>query len=787
MAGDFGEDEHTPVTIRAYVPWRLRLKNIFTRKRVAYALAGFMVASVLAAVPIARITSACSTEAIALADQHLTLAVAHPGWSFPARVVSAPVPQSASRELKLAAATALDYRPHCPPGPGELCAKTKEAVPREGNTFEPVTLGWLIGPDAELREHLPLEKAPKHLVDAILASEDRDFREHNGVNFSALVRALVSNVQEGGYAQGASTLTMQVVRNWNQQKERTLSRKLREAVMAMAVDAHLGKDGVLQAYLDTPYLGQRGGLSVCGFQAAARHYFGKDAASLDLAEAATLAAILPSPGKFGPDRSPALAKQKRDRVLETMKTMGYDVDAAVAAPMHTVPPAPLVEKFPAYLSLVRAALESTLPLDVVQGAGLEVTAAIDLYMQSETEKLLPEKTRYLATLVPKQGTHQLQSAGIVLDVESGRVRAVYGGEQASSTDFNRATQSLRQGGSAFKPVLYALAFSLLKADGKPRFTAASTEPNMPRVFKTPQGDWRPRNVAGEYSETASLAQAMAWSMNLVTAALLEDVGGPRALLNFAAKAGFDVTHFKEEMGVGLGQGEVTPVAMAELAAMIAGGGRRVRANAILSVKDFRGKERWPKVQDDVAVLTPEAAALTRELMRGVVDFGTGGAARGAVGAGYVGPMIGKTGTTDDEKDLWFLGATPRYASVVWMGYDRPARIGASASDFAAPLWGWWMNKLTKPDGPPPVFSTEPKLVRRAICSLTGKLGGPGCHAIPASFVPGTQPKLACTGDHAPDPIAEMLAGAREVNGKPVHESLWKRLARKMAEAAEGSH
>lgn len=579
---------------------------------------------------------------------------------------------------------------------------------------------------------------------------------------------------------------MQVVRNWNQQKERTLTRKLREAVMAMAVDAHLGKDGVLQAYLDTPYLGQRGGLSICGFQAAAHHYFGKDAAELDLAEAATLAAILPSPGKLGPDRAPVLAKQKRDRVLETMKTMGYEVDAALAAPVHTVPPGQLVERFPAYLSMVRAALEATLPMNVVQGAGLEVTAAIDLYMQIETEKLLPEKTRYLSTLVPKQSTDVLQTAGIVLDVDTGRVRAVYGGEQASSTDFNRATQSLRQGGSAFKPVLYALALSLMK-DGKPRFTPASIEPNMPRVFKTPQGDWRPRNVAGEYSESAALAQGMAWSMNLVTAALLEDVGGPRALIEFAAKAGFDVAHFPEEMGVGLGQGEVPPVAMAELAAMIAGGGRRVRAKPVLSVKDFRGIERWPEVQDEAQVLTPEAAAVTRELMRGVVDFGTGGAVRGAGGAGYVGPMIGKTGTTDEEKDLWFMGATPRYASVVWMGYDRPARIGAAASDFAAPLWGWWMNKLTRPDGKtPPVFPAEPKLVRRAICSITGKLGGPGCHAIPASFVPGTQPKIACTGEHAPDPIAEMLAGAREVNGKPVHESLWKRLAREKAEAAAGA-
>ncbi|MFN7145439.1 MAG: biosynthetic peptidoglycan transglycosylase, partial [Myxococcota bacterium] len=185
-------------------------------------------------------------------------------------------------------------------GPGEFCAKKSVVVPRSGDALEPVLLGWLIGPDAEIREHLPLAEAPRHLIDAILVAEDRAYHEHHGVNLKAMLRAVVANAQEGGYAQGGSTLTMQVVRNLAQRREKTVDRKLREMVLAWAIDEHLGKDGVLQMYLDAPYLGQRGSLSISGFRAAARHYFGKDATELSLAEAATLAAILPAPGKFAP-------------------------------------------------------------------------------------------------------------------------------------------------------------------------------------------------------------------------------------------------------------------------------------------------------------------------------------------------------------------------------------------------------------------------------------------------------------------------------------------------------
>lgn len=751
----------------------------------------------IAAVPALYVARDWAAEGEALADAHARYEVAHPGWSFPAHVVSRPTPLSASPKRLIAEAKARGYTETCPvPGPGEFCAKTQTVVPRAGaSELEPIELGWLFGPDAEIRYHLPLEDAPELLVLAIIAAEDRDFREHRGVNVSSMVRAVLANAQEGGYAQGGSTLTMQVVRNLNQRKEKTVQRKLQEMVMAWAIDRHLGKEGVLQMYLDAPYLGQRGSLSVCGFEAASLHYFGHSARELTLAEAATLAGILPAPGKFAPDRFPDKAKERRDRVLTAMhEVFGVAVEEALAAPVETSPPPAFPERYPGYLSATRAWLESHVSPTVLYGSGLTVEVGLDVVAQEEADQLFPAKTRYFESLIGrKRQDEPMQAAGVLLDVETGLVRAVYGGTDVTAISFNRATQAMRQPGSSFKPLTYAMAFELRDADGKPRFTAASTEPNSPRDFKTPQGNWRPRNVGGEYTTTACLAEGLTWSQNIATASLLEDAGGPKALIAFAAKLGFDTSKFPEEMGLCLGQGEVTPLAMAQLAGVLSNGGYKLDASPVARATDAGGVERVSPPQKGDAVVSPEAAALTRELMKSVIEVGTGGASRGAGGeGGYQGPAMGKTGTTDGEKDLWFVGATPTLAMAVWVGYDTPTPLGVAASDLAAPLWGWWMNRVTRADltekDPTsgavvyPKWPEEPKILKRSICKESGKLLNGTCPGISAPFIEGTVPKQGCGIEHPPPELEGVELDAAG-NPKPKHESLWKRLQREQQEAA----
>ncbi len=754
-------------------------------QRTAVAVAAIaLIAAVAAGVPAGLTARAWGDEAVQLAEIHRRHEVAHPGWSFPGRVQTAPTPLSVAPKRLVAEAKARGYAEDCADtGPGEFCAKSGAVVPRDGATaLEPVVLGWLIGPDGELREHLPIDVAPKHLVEAILAAEDRDFPVHVGVNFTATARALFANAAEGGYAQGASTLTMQVVRNLVQRREKTMSRKLREMVYAVAMDRHLGKAGILQMYLDAPYLGQRGSFSICGFRAAARHYFGKDATALSLAEAATLAAILPAPAKFAPDRYPERAKERRDRVLQAMADLyGYDVAEALATPIATVEPAPLPERFPAYMSATRAWLEAYISPEIVYGAGLVVTVGLDVAVQEEVDALFPAKLKWFESLTGKRPEGPLQSAAVLVDADTGLIRAVYGGTDVTPTSFNRATQARRQPGSSFKPLTYAMAFEQRAPDGKPRFTPASTQPNAPRTFKTPAGDWRPRNTGGEYTQTSCLAQGLAWSQNIATAGLLDEAGGPEALIAFAKKLGFNVDAFPVEMGLALGQGEVTPLEMAQFAATIANGGLRVSGTPVLYATDATGAVRVRPPVGGERVISPEASALTRELMRLVIDIGTGGAARGAAGeAGYGAPAMGKTGTTDQEKDLWFVGANPKLAAAVWIGRDVPSPLGAAASDLAAPLWGWLMNRATRFDaGDPPTFPTEPRLVRKGICTVTGKLAGASCRVIGAPFLPDTAPKQGCPIEHPP-PEPEV---AEDGTTKPAHESLWKRLAREQAERA----
>ncbi|MBI5548906.1 MAG: transglycosylase domain-containing protein [Deltaproteobacteria bacterium] len=753
------------------------------RRRLRRLVAGILLVLVglaaVGAVPASMLVRGWWRQSILVADAHVRHQISHPGWSFPSRVVSEPVALTEPAWKLVAEARARGYQEGCPtPGPGQLCEKTGRVVPRSGDHLDPVLLGWLIGPDGEVREHLPLADAPKHLIDAIIAAEDRDFRSHRGVNLTALLRAALANARERSWSQGGSTLTMQVVRAFAGRREKTLARKAREAVMAMAIDSHLGKDGVLQTYLDAPYLGQRGGLSICGFQAAARHYFGKDARDLSLAEAATLAAILPAPARFAPDRAPEAARKRRDRVLRAMaETMGYDVSASLKEPLVTVPATDLPERHPAFLSATRAWLEGHLPAQELYGAGLTITAGIDLPAQAETERLFAAKTVLYEGLLGRRSAAPLQSAAVLLDVETGRIRAVWGGSDATSVSFNRATQARRQPGSAFKPVVYALALGQpLDKDGRPRFTAASTEPNLHRVFKTAQGDWSPRNVTGEYTPTASLAFGLALSQNVATASLLQDLGGPVPLIDFAQKLGFDTRRFPAEPGLALGQGEVTPLEMAQLAATVANGGRRITGVPILEIVDAAGTRRLGPPAAGEPVLTPQAAALTRELMRLVVDFGTGGPVRGAGDQpGYKGQVMGKTGTTDLERDVWFIGSTPRWAGVVWLGYDQPQPLGGSASDLAAPLWGWWLGRLTQQEAPLPTFPDLPKLTHRWICQVSGKNPGPGCQGIYAPFLPGTEPKATCEEDHT---LPEPLPG--EVR-RPKYEGLWQRLAREKAE------
>lgn len=724
-----------------------------------------------------------------MADQHVRYDLTHPGWSFHGKIWSAPAPLYLPEKRRIAHAKARDYTAKCPATkPGEYCPEDGNVVPRGGVfpdgvqppgtqnwtrplAMEPILLGLLIGPDGEIREHLPLKEAPKVLIDAIVASEDADFYQHSGVNFKALIRAAWANFQGNSYKQGASTITMQVVRNLNQQKKKTIHRKIREILAALAIDQHLGKDGIMQIYLDAPYLGQADSYSICGFSAAAKHYWGIDIADITLEQAATLVGILPSPGQLRPDLYPQRAKEKRNRVLRRMAEKGWRVEDAIKKPLvlnMTPFPKP---KYPAYLQYTLSWLKDNVGEETMYSTGLEVFTNMDLVVQQKTEETFQQNLPFLMKAARLPQDPPLEAAATVVDPRTGDLIAIYGGTIDQATDFSRATQAKRQAGSAFKPVVYALAFSQLNSSGDLAWNGFSTVRNDYRTFENTD-NWKPKNISGMYSKKSTLAAGLTWSQNVTTASLLELLDGPQRLINFATRLGFDTSQFPKEMGLALGQAEVTPLEMTRFIATVANGGNLAKGLPINTAINIKKEDVAGENSIGARVLTQESAALTRELMRLVIRYGTGGASRGAAGKkGYRGLAIGKTGTTDKNKDVWFMGSTPTYSGALWLGYDQPHNMRATASDLAAPMWGWWMKEIH--DGIPMETEFAGLQLKKThnVCSISGKRANSSCRYLPVPIVNGKKSKGFCKIEHP-----------KREKGK--YLGLWRRKEQKRKEAEE---
>ena len=719
-------------------------------------------------------------EIVNIIDAHQSFEVSHPGWSFPGMLHSAPAPLSLPKKHRIAHAQFRRYQATCPAtDPGTYCAKDGTVIPRgglfpegvqpaglEGWTrdlaMEPVELGPLIGPDAEIRYHLPLEETPPHLIAALLHSEDAAFYKHKGVNFIAFARAIVANLQGGGYAQGASTITMQVVRNLTQDKDKNIKRKLREVIQALLLERHLSKDEILQFYLDMPYLGQDGSYSICGFAAASLFYFQKDVRDININEAAILVGILPAPAAYRPDKSPAKAQQKRDRVLKIMGANGWNVSDALESAIPIASVSPLGQfRFTAFAQASLSWLEDHLETQTLYSTGLQVFTSLDVVMQDRTEKLFADKLSFFMKELRLPTDPGIQAGAVLIDPATGYLKAIYGGDIQSPYDFSRATQARRQAGSSFKPLVYALAFSKTNDDGTPVWRAFDTVGNTRRTFANTNG-WRPRNNGGKYSEYSTLAKGLTLSENIATASLLESLGGPKELIDFADDLGFETKDYPEELGLSLGQAEVTPLEMGAFVAMLANGGSQVYGQPVTHAIDQNGDNHIYITGLGGRVLSESTAALTRDIMRLVILQGTGGASRGALGErGFTGNAFGKTGTTDSNKDLWFVGSSTILSGALWLGYDKPLNMKGSSSDLAAPLWGWWMREVHQGLEVPKKFTgltTKPKYV----CRETGKYRNGTCKTMPIPTINGQRPRGRCTENHPPpDP-----------NKK--YNSLWKR-------------
>ena len=606
-----------------------------------------------------------------------------------------------------------------------------------------VTLGRL---DYVRRVNVPLDSVPERVREAFIAVEDRRFYAHSGIDWRSVLRASFRNIRSMGVAEGFSTITMQVVRNAfipQLAGERSLRRKLIEIALARRLEENLTKDQILELYLNIIYLGN----GVYGIEAASRDLFGKSVQKLTLAEAATLAALPKGPTSYSPRRNPERARARRDLVLGLMAQEGF-ITAEEAARARSrairVQERGWYPKADASHALdpIRAAVDSILGDRADKLGDVVVRTTIDARAQRAAERAVRSRAAQIerAAESGRRREGEVEGAMVAVDPRTGAIRALVGGNNYERGAFNRAFGARRQPGSAFKPFVYAAALGA-------GLSPATVVDDVPVEMELPNGDlWAPENFGGEYSGPVTLRRALMRSANAATIRLAEQVGRRRVIAT-AVAAGI-TSPLPDVPALSLGSAEVTPLELVLAYAPFSNGGFRVRPRLIERIERPDGDSVW---QADSAVLMraldPRDAFQVTSMLQSVVDQGTGYEIRRL---GVRGPVAGKTGTTNDGNDLWFVGYTPTLVAGFWFGYDVPRSLGygATGGRLAAPAWvdfykGTWRDD----DGTG--WPEPPGLVAKTIDSYNGMLANEYCPTVHREwFRVGTEPTRVCDEHHA---------------------------------------
>jgi penicillin-binding protein 1B len=610
--------------------------------------------------------------------------------------------------------------------------------------LEPERVGAYYGPNREQRELVQLGEVPRHLTDAVLAVEDQRFETHPGIDLRRIGGALLANLQAGRVAQGGSTLTQQLVKNFFLSPERTLQRKLREALMALIIEVRYDKSAILEAYLNEIYLGQRGSTAIHGVGEAARHYFGKPARRLSVAESALLAAIIQSPNAISPFRQGERAMARRNLVLRLMLDQGRideaAFEAASAEPLRLASLASDRNEVRYFLDAVRRQLPDVYDVDILTTEGLDIYSTLDVRLQRlaavAIREGLEDLERRYPTLRGEAPTHPLQACLVALRPQTGEVLALVGGRDYRTSQFDRCIQARRPAGSLFKPFVYVAA--LEPGEGEPVITLASRLDDGPLRVITPSGAWEPENYDHEFHDLVPVRAALERSLNVAAARLAIKVGIDR-VIDVAQRLGIE-SPLPNVPSLALGTADLSPLEIARAYATIANGGIRPEIRTFKDVIDHTGETLERNEIRFERVLDSGTAYLSTSLLNGVVERGTG---RGVRAAGLRGPLAGKTGTSDGERDAWFVGFSPRLVVVVWVGYDAPRSIGLPGSLGALPIWTRFVMDATggRLRG---VFPRPPEVVEVEIATASGALAGEGCgESRPEYFLVGTEPTEPC--------------------------------------------
>ncbi|MBI2357809.1 MAG: PBP1A family penicillin-binding protein [Deltaproteobacteria bacterium] len=598
----------------------------------------------------------------------------------------------------------------------------------------------------EERRLVKISEVPPFLVRAILAVEDERFYRHRGVDPVAILRALWVNVRHGTIVQGGSTLTQQLMKNFFLEDERTLQRKVKEALMAIIAERRYSKEEIIENYLNEIYLGQRGAQGIFGVWEAAQFYFSKEPGELTIGEMATIAGLIRAPNRYSPYRSAETATQRRNIVLRKMLEEKFITQRQYGAALKEVVQRRALVKVandaPFYVDFLKRELATNYTNEVLTAEGYKIFTSLDLQLQRIAERALVEGLKQLEEEYPhlrRRGEEdRLEGAIIAIKPQTGEIKAMVGGRDYQKSQFNRVFQAKRQPGSTVKPFTYLGALMYGSAETGKRFTAVSQVDDSPFTWSYEGQEWTPRNYKEEYFGIVRFRTALERSLNSATVRVAKEVGISK-IRDLAYRLGIE-SSLPALPSLVLGGIEVTPLELATAFSTLANNGVRTRPLAIKGVVDHSSKVLEKRDIRVEKVLAPEMAFMMNYLLKGVLDRGTG---RGARARGFNRPAAGKTGTTNDLKDAWFVGYTPDLLAVVWVGFDNQSKLGLSGAQAALPIWTEFMKRATA--GTPATDFNPPAGIKMVdIDPESGYLATPECpQVIREAFFEGEEPTRYC--------------------------------------------
>jgi len=580
--------------------------------------------------------------------------------------------------------------------------------------LEPEALMRYFGKEREIRQVVAIDEIPESLQYAVMAAEDARFYTHHGIDPRGILRAVYTNLRHGAIRQGGSTLTQQLAKNYFLTPERTFSRKLNELFISLAIEFKYGKDEILGIYLNEIYFGQKGSASVNGAGEAARFYFNKRVQDLTLAESATIAGLIKGPNLYSPYKNMERSRKRRNVVLASMRKNGWITEQerqeASKKPITVSGFQAYSQTAPYFLDYVSSQLRELYPTTTLTSLGYSIYTTLDTQVQAAAERALKKglanmemKNSKLRRSVPEK---RLQGAIVVLQPRTGNILAMVGGRDYRISQFNRATQARRQPGSCFKPLVVSVLLD--------RFTPADLLSNEKTDYIVDGKTWTPKNFSAEPEKQLSVRDMLRISSNRAAVDML--VRGGLKQVAKKVKAFHLSTPVAPWPSMVLGASEVIPMDLARAYAVFASDGIQPYPLSLKDVVDETGELLVGRHMQIDSVLSPGEAFLITSMLEGVVKNGTG---RSLSRYGIDFPVAGKTGTTNNYRDAWFVGYTPDLLALVWVGFDNNDPIYATGGTAALPIWAELVSALPGYISGN-AFSPPPDVVKIKVCRESGQ-------------------------------------------------------------------